>query len=155
MRIVFVCLGNICRSPIAEAVMRQLVREKGLENFIDLDSSGTGDWHIGKPPHAETINILEDHGVDWKGIKARQVTEDDLQADYIIAMDAANLGYLHRLKGITTSGEIHRLLDFTEEEFADVPDPYFTGEFEEAYQIIDQGCRDFLAYLLNRHSFEK
>lgn len=154
INVLFVCLGNICRSPMAEAIFRDMVKKEGLEDKIQVDSAGTGHWHIGKPPHEGTQEILKKYKIDYEGLKARQVAKEDVsQFDYIIAMDAENLGNLRRLAGYEKTGFIGRLLDFVEDsKVADVPDPYFTGNFDEVYELVSKGCRGLLERIKKEHN---
>ncbi|BBW98579.1 MULTISPECIES: low molecular weight protein-tyrosine-phosphatase [Geobacillus] len=153
VKVLFVCLGNICRSPMAEAVFRHLVKERGLEHVITVDSAGTGSWHVGEPPHAGTRRILSENKIDYSGIRARQVARRDLEEfDYIIAMDATNLNDLRRLAGPRSRAVIARLLDFVpERETDDVPDPYYTGNFAEVYRLIRAGCEHLLETIMRDH----
>jgi protein-tyrosine phosphatase len=146
INVLFVCLGNICRSPMAEALFRHLVKEEKLEDQIHIDSAGTGSWHIGHPPHKGTLAILEKYKISSEGLIARKIQAEDLEKfDYIIVMDHQNKKDVERLKTAGSRAKIVCLLDLTEEHKGKgVPDPYFTGNFEEVYALVKEGCEQLL-----------
>ncbi len=141
INVLFVCLGNICRSPMAEAVLRHKIKINGLEGQITVDSAGTGDWHIGLPPHEGTRNLLDQRSISFEGMVARQVSSNDFtDFDYVICMDESNLSNLRKLEG-GEDAQIIRYMDLLPDEtLREVPDPYFTGNFEEVYGLMDAGC---------------
>lgn len=143
--VLFVCLGNICRSPMAEAVFQTLVDDAGLSEQFIIDSAGTGSWHVGEKAHSGTRRVLRSHGIAYDG-RARQVRPADMarENDYIIAMDRSNVEDLQRLYG--PHPRLFRLLDFASQDgVRDVPDPYYSGNFEQVYQLVADGCRGLLA----------
>ncbi|GIP14903.1 phosphotyrosine protein phosphatase [Paenibacillus montaniterrae] len=150
-KVLFVCLGNICRSPMAEAVMRHFVEQEGLSHLIEVDSAGTGDWHIGKPPHEGTRKLLDEKVISYAGMKARQVRAEDLyDFTYIVCMDNQNFKDVQRVfKQAAEEGQQGKVITFmslvTGAHVTEVPDPYYTGNFEEVYQLVEQGCRTLLA----------
>jgi protein-tyrosine phosphatase len=152
VRVLFVCLGNICRSPTAEGVMRALVAEAGLEETIELDSAGTGAWHVGSPPDARASEAARSRGIALAGT-ARQVTVDDFyDFDLIVAMDRANARDLGAIAPGEAEGEKVRLLREFDPASAgagelDVPDPYYggSGGFIEVLELVQGACEGLLA----------
>ena len=146
MRILFVCLGNICRSPTAEAVMRGLVADAGLEGEIEVGSAGTGDWHIGYPPDERSIAAAAERGVELTG-EARQVGRGDFDGfDLLVAMDRRNRDDLLRIASTEEDREkVHLLRSYADGEL-DVPDPYYGGEdgFADVVEVIERSCRALL-----------
>jgi protein-tyrosine phosphatase len=142
-------MGNICRSPMAEAVFKHLVEQAGLSDRFDIDSVGTISYHVGEPAHPGTRRVLADHGIRADSI-SRQVTATDLtEADYVIAMDGDNITDLRREnRGVPLDVRVFRLLEFAEDvPERDVPDPYYNGNFEQVYRLVDAGCRGLLAHI--------
>jgi len=149
IRVLFVCSGNICRSPMAEAVFAQRIDQAGLSDRFEIASAGTGDWHTGEPPHRGTLDILRRHDVTpIAGKRAQTVNSAMLaRADYIIAMDAEHVDDLRAFAN-HTQGKVSRLLDFAPEATTrDVPDPYYSGKFEEVYQLVSAGSRGLLEHI--------
>jgi protein-tyrosine phosphatase len=149
-RVLFVCLGNICRSPLAEAVFLALLEEQGLLEDFEVDSAGTGSWHVGDPPDPRSVAVARDNGIDLRG-RARQITPDDLAVfDWIIAMDDSNLSSIASMARSDDKARLHRLREFDDSpDDGDVPDPYYGGPggFDEVFDIVDRSCRRFLDHM--------
>lgn len=151
-RVLFVCLGNICRSPLAEAVFRHQVRERGVEDRFEIDSAGTSNYHIGDPPDRRSTATAKQHGITVAG-SARQIRIEDLRTfDYIIVMDAQNLADVERLKAAGGgTAKVHRLREWDPQTGSrDVPDPYYGGAdgFEEVQAIVERSSAAFLEHLI-------
>lgn len=143
-KILFVCHGNICRSPMAEFVMKKLVGERGLENEFEIASAATSTEEIGNPVYPPARRKLAEHGIGCQGKTARQMTSDDYRHyDLIIVMDHNNVRNLRRLLGDDTEHKIHLLMDFSQRP-GDVADPWYTGDFEATWRDVWDGCNGLL-----------
>jgi protein-tyrosine phosphatase len=155
IRVLFVCMGNICRSPMAEAVFQHMVREADLESDIEADSAGTGDWHVDSPAHPGTLEILRRNNIPYEG-RARCLQPSDLTDwDYLITMDNQNLRHVERLRKIAgTQTRIVPLLDFAtkNQRLREVPDPYFDGGFARVFDLVQDGCAGLLASIRREHN---
>lgn len=143
-KILFVCHGNICRSPMAEHVMKHLVRQAGVAGQFEIDSAATSREEIGNDIYPPARRKLQEKGISYSVHAARQITPTDYAYyDHIIAMDSNNLHWLQRLLGDDRQGKISLLLEATGEQ-RDVADPWYTGDFETTYQDILHGCQALL-----------
>lgn len=148
VRVLFVCMGNICRSPTAEGVFRALARQEGVEERMDIDSAGTHGYHVGHPPDRRAQEAARARGYDLSGIRARQVDLGDFELfDWVLAMDGANLAALRAQCPPRLAQRVHRFLDFSEAYHgADVPDPYYggSGGFERVLDMVEDGAKGLL-----------
>lgn len=149
-KLLFVCTGNICRSPTMEGIMRHLIRSEGLEASFHLDSAGTHDYHVGEAPDPRSIRMAAKYGVDISDLVARQVHEDDFEDyDLILAADRGHQTLLME-KAQKDNGRIQLFLPYSGiADIKDVPDPYYGAErgFDEVYQLIERACYGLLGRL--------
>lgn len=151
-KILFVCLGNICRSPLAEGVFSKLIQEAGLAKQFEVDSAGTAGYHVEERPHRGSQRVAQAHGVSLDGQCARQIVAADFDRfDWLIGMDRANVNTLLRLRP-DARDKVHLLLDFDETDVKDVHDPYYDDNFEHTYRQVETGCQGFLKFLGEQRS---
>jgi protein-tyrosine phosphatase len=151
-RLLFVCLGNICRSPMAEGVFRRVAEQEGALHLFDIDSAGLGDWHVGQAPDTRAQTAAQNRGVDISGQSARQIRPADFSRfDLLLAMDGSNYQELVQLAPSDARHKIRRFLDFAPHAGTqDVPDPFYGGAegFDQALDLIEEAARGLLAELL-------
>lgn len=146
-KILFVCHGNICRSPMAEFVMKDLVRRRGIAKDFEIASAATSTEEIGNPVYPPARRKLAEHGISCSGKTARQMTMGDyVHFDYLIGMDNWNLRNMRRMTRNDPDGKIHSLLSFAGKD-AEVADPWYTGDFEATWQDVNEGCEALLKTL--------
>lgn len=146
IKVLFVCLGNICRSPMAEAVFRKMVKDEDLENKIIIDSAATSSWEHGNPVHSGTRKRLAKEGISTKGIYSRILNDNDLDADYIVGMDESDIQNIKKFVNERKSGKIKLLLEYAGEN-RDIEDPWYTGDFDTTYNDVEKGCRALLGFI--------
>ena len=151
-KVLFVCMGNICRSPTAEGIFRSIVLKQKLSDFFEIDSAGTHAFHIGNPPDIRSQQTARKHGVDLSNQRARKVHQSDFYYyDYIIAMDTDNIEVLRSICPANSQSQIKLLLDYLPaSSFPSVPDPYFEGKFDEVFETIHAACTSFLENLVKK-----
>lgn len=148
IKILFVCHGNICRSPMAEMIFKHLLRERGLSDCFEVASAATSTEEIGNPIYPPARAELARHGIPVEKRCARQITQRDYAAyDLLIGMDNANIRSMRRMLGGDPEGKIHRLMDFTQRP-GEVSDPWYSDRFDVCYRDVLEGCEALLAYLL-------
>lgn len=154
VKVLFVCLGNICRSPTAHGVFQHLVDKAGLQHAIKVDSAGTGAWHIGEPPDGRAMQAAQKRGYDLSPLRARRFTAEDLQEfDYVLAMDEENLQDMLADNIKPPRTHVGLFLDFDKNaQFREVPDPYYGGPkgFERVLDLIESASRELLDHIRNQ-----
>ncbi|WP_460232759.1 low molecular weight protein-tyrosine-phosphatase [Aurantivibrio plasticivorans] len=155
VKVLFVCLGNICRSPTAHGVFRHKVQQANLQHRIAVDSAGTGDWHVGHEPDGRAIAAASRRSYDLTDLRARQVIREDFDSyDYVLAMDNSNLSHLCQLRPSHYSGHLSLFLDFSEgQSHREVPDPYYGGEqgFELVLDLIENASDNLIRHIQKNH----
>jgi len=153
IRVVFVCLGNICRSPTAEGVFRQLVEQQGLSEHITADSSGTSGWHNGEPPDRRSQQSAMARGIDLSGLRSRQALPEDFHNfDYVLAMDSSNYDNLQAMCPPGHEDRLHMFMKFAPDQGRlDVPDPYYEDGFDGVFDMLDAASKGLLAEIRERH----
>ncbi|MEH6404859.1 MAG: low molecular weight protein-tyrosine-phosphatase [Sneathiella sp.] len=157
VNVLFVCLGNICRSPSAEAVFRALVEKQGLSAEIHTDSAGTGAWHLGNQPDARAQKIGKTREIFMSDLKARQVSADDFDRfDYILAMDNSNFKNLAQMKPSHYDGQLKLMLDYSDEDSGEVPDPYYgdLSDYEHVFDLLEPAASGLLSHILSKNNFK-
>jgi protein-tyrosine phosphatase len=155
IRVLFVCMGNICRSPTAQGVFEHLVESQGLASLIQIDSAGTHAYHVGEPPDVRATQAAKKRSIDLGSQRARRVSEEDfLEFDYVLAMDRNNYDDLMSLCPPEHESKLHLFLDFASDlEEDEVPDPYYGGitGFERVLDLIEQASQGLLAEIRQQH----
>jgi len=155
VRVLFVCMGNICRSPTAQGVFRRLVEEMGLEEVVEIDSAGTHAYHVGNPPDLRAQETARRRGLELSDLRARQVRQEDFERfDYILAMDEDNHYSLSLVCPLEHQGKLKLLMEYASHwGEREVPDPYYGGDqgFERVFDMVEEACRGLLEEIRNRH----
>ena len=155
VKVLFVCLGNICRSPTAHGVFVTLVERQALADHIVVDSAGTGDWHLGHPPDQRAAAAALQRGYDLAHLRARKVTQDDFgEFDYILAMDNNNLSDLQLLQPGSYQGQLQLFLEYhPEPQYREVPDPYYGGDegFNHVLDLVERASQQLLEHLVRQY----
>ena len=151
INVLMICHGNICRSTMAEMVLKHLVRQRNIADLFYIDSAATSREEIGNGVHYGTRRKLAEVGIPCEDHRAKQVTKKDYDKfDYLIVMDTNNVRNLNRIIGSDPDCKVYKLLDFTERQGASIADPWYTGNFDETYDDVVEGCEGFFKFLKDR-----
>lgn len=152
--VLFVCMGNICRSPTAEGIFRHLVNEKNLSDKFITDSAGTHAYHVGEPPDSRAQETAHSRGIDLSDLRGRKVTADDFNKfDYVLAMDKDNYAILHALCPTSKTNKLKLFLEFASDiDSKEVPDPYYGGTqgFEKVFDMLEQASLGFIEHIQSK-----
>ncbi|TVP82570.1 low molecular weight protein-tyrosine-phosphatase [Thioalkalivibrio sp.] len=155
IRVLMVCMGNICRSPMAHGVFAERIREAGLEHAVEVDSAGTHSYHVGEPPDRRAQATARARGYELSGQRARRLVEDDFRDfDYVLVMDDENLRNARALQPTDGTARLHRFLEFAgSRPEREVPDPYYGGSqgFATVMDLVEEAATGFLSHLRQRH----
>ena len=155
IKILFICHGNICRSTMAQFVMEYMVGKEGLSDSFVIESAATSREEIGNPPHHGTVRKMHEMGIPMRAHRAVQMRRDDYDKfDYIVGMDKWNEKNIFRIIGSDPQNKVSSLLDYTPRKGQDIADPWYTGNFEDTYRDVDEGCKAFLAFLIEKHGLK-
>lgn len=152
VKVLFVCLGNICRSPMAEYILKKIIKEKGLEGKISVNSAATSSSTLGLDMHEESKMKLDEKNVSYKKHRAKKIKPSDYKNyDYIIGMDESNITNIIKITGNDIDKKIYKLMDFTDTK-RDIADPWYTGNFSKAYDDIEYGCKKLLEFIIKKYN---
>jgi protein-tyrosine phosphatase len=154
IKVLFVCHGNICRSPMAEFVFKDMVKNRGLSDLFHIASAATSTEEIGNGVHSGTRKVLSRLSISTEGKRAVQMTVRDYnEYDYIVAMEQRNITNIHRIIGKDTQNKVKRILDYSQRP-RDIDDPWYTGDFEQTYEEIREGCEALLQAILEEYKLQ-
>lgn len=159
VKVLFVCLGNICRSPLAEGIFNQHIIDRGLQDYIGSDSAGTSGWHMGESPDRRSIQIAREHGIRLTHLGRKLMPDDFIHFDYILAMDSENLHNIISLRKNHEQGKanVMKMLEFDDKSSAgDVPDPYYGGQdgFKIVFDMLEESIKNFIDHIVAVHRLD-
>ncbi|MCP4471920.1 MAG: low molecular weight phosphotyrosine protein phosphatase [Gammaproteobacteria bacterium] len=156
IKVLFVCMGNICRSPTAHGVFQAIVDEEGLGDAILVDSAGTHSYHVGSPPDMRSQATARERGLDLSGLRARRfVSADFVEFDYLLGMDAGNIADMHAIRPDDAHARLQFMLEYSDRyQQKEVPDPYYSDEgFDLVFDMVDDASRGLLRHIRAQHGF--